>query len=127
VQVLAETLRFNTSLVTLKLDMNPVGAAGAKEMVMLTLQNEDNTDAAQYEAGTKAQTPTGSLEDDDRAAAAGTLSSGIQETKGQPPQDESGPLVQEAQSKLPQVQVGDAASALAEGPLQKRERTARVG
>jgi len=32
--------------------MNPVGAGGAKEMVMLTLPDEDDTDAAQYEPGT---------------------------------------------------------------------------
>ncbi len=70
---------------------------------MLTLQDEHNTDTTQYEVGTKVQTPTGSLEDDDRAAAAGTLASGIQETKGQPPQDENGPLVQETQIELPQI------------------------
>jgi len=107
VQVLAETLRFNTSLLTLILDMNPVGAAGAKEMVMLTLPDEDDTDAAQYEAGTKAERTTGSLEDDDRAAAAGTLASGIQE----------------AQSELPQVQVRDAASVFVGGAFAKKGRT----
>ena len=103
--------------------MNPVGAAGAKEMVMLTLPDEDDTDAAQYEASTQGESTTGSLEGDDRAAAAGTLA---QETKGQP-QDESGRLLQEAQSELPPVQLDDAASVLVRGAFAKKGKNGKSG
>jgi hypothetical protein len=44
---LAASLQNNTSLLFLKLDGNPVGSAGAKEMVALTLPDEE--DAQQYE------------------------------------------------------------------------------
>jgi hypothetical protein len=39
--VLAAALRSNTSLIKLKLDSNPVGVAGAKELVNLTLPVEE--------------------------------------------------------------------------------------
>ena len=49
--VLAASLHANTSLLLLKLDGNPVGAAGAKEMVTLTLPGDDDeTQVDQYDA-----------------------------------------------------------------------------
>jgi len=51
--VLAASLVSNTSLLFLNLDGNPVGAAGAKEMVQLTLPDDDDDDshADQYGDG----------------------------------------------------------------------------
>ena len=47
--VLAAALAANTSLLLLELDGNPVGAAGAKEMVTLTLPDDDSDMLNRYE------------------------------------------------------------------------------